>query len=104
MSMSLLLLLLTLSAATMLAFGMVLRLLLGPTRLLIREVLVAALPLYSKEFVSVLLLALATRAHVLQLILSQDCIMDMGQLNRRQCMLLGHNGHQHFPFLGQGRE
>jgi hypothetical protein len=65
MSMSLLLLLLTLSTATALAFGMVLRLLLGPTRLLIREVLVAALLLYSREFVSVLLLALATRAHVL---------------------------------------
>src|SRR5580693_9146733 len=103
MSMSLLLLLLTLSTATALAFGMVLWLLLGPTRLLIREVLVATLPLYNREFVSVLLLALATRAHVLQLILSQDCITDMGQLNHRQCML-GHNGHQHFPFLGQGRE
>jgi hypothetical protein len=65
MSMSLLLLLLTLFTATVLAFGTVLQLLLGPTRLLIREVLVAALLLYSREFVSVLLLALATRAHIL---------------------------------------
>jgi hypothetical protein len=102
--MSLLLLLLTLSTAIVLAFGMVLRLLLGPTRLLIREVLVAMLLLYSREFVSMLLLALATRAHILRLVLSQDCIADMGQLNRCQRMLLSHNGHQHFPFLGQGRE
>jgi hypothetical protein len=80
MSMSLLLLL-NLSAATALAFGTVLRLLLGPTRLLIREVLVAVLPLYSREFVSMLLLALATRAYILRLILSQDCVTDMGQLN-----------------------
>jgi hypothetical protein len=65
MSMSLPLLLLTLSAATALVFGTVLRLLLGPTRLLIREVLVAALLLYSREFVSMLLLALASRAHIL---------------------------------------
>jgi hypothetical protein len=65
MSMSLLLFLLTLSVATALAFGTVLRLLLGPTRLLIREVLVAVLLLYSGEFVSMLLLALATRVHVL---------------------------------------
>jgi hypothetical protein len=64
MSMSLLLLLVTLFAATALAFGTVLQLLLGPTRLLIREVLVAALPLYSREFVSVLLLALVLRSAV----------------------------------------
>jgi hypothetical protein len=60
-----LLLLFTLSAATALAFGAVLRLLLGPTRLLVREVLIATLSLYSGEFISVLLLALATRAHIL---------------------------------------
>jgi hypothetical protein len=65
MSMSLLLLLLTLFMATTLAFGTVLQLLLGPTRLLIREVLVAALPLYSGEFVGMLLLAFFTRVHIL---------------------------------------
>ena len=65
MSMRLLLLLFTLAAAAALAFGTVLRLLLGPTRLLIREVLVAMLLLYSGEFISMLLLALATRAHIL---------------------------------------
>jgi hypothetical protein len=70
MSMSLLLLLLTLSVATMLAFGTVLWLLLGPTILLIGEVLVAALLLDSREFVSMLLLALVIRVHILQLILS----------------------------------
>jgi hypothetical protein len=91
MSMSLLLLLLTLSVATMLAFGMVLWLLLGPTRLLIGEVLVAALLLDSREFVSMLLLALVIRVHILQLILSQDCVADMGQLDSCQRMLLGHN-------------
>ena len=63
--MRMLLLLLTLSMATALAFRTVLRLLLGPIRLLIREVLVATLLLYSGEFISMLLLALATRAHIL---------------------------------------
>jgi hypothetical protein len=65
MSMSLLLFLPILSMATTLAFGMVLQRLLRPTRLLIREVLVAMLPLYSEEFVCMLLLAFATRAHIL---------------------------------------
>ena len=60
-----LLFLFTLSVATTLVFRMVLWLLLGPTRLLIREVLVAMLLLYSRKFVSMLLLALATRAHIL---------------------------------------
>ena len=37
----------------------------GPTRLLIREGLVATLLLYSREFVGMLLPALATRADIL---------------------------------------
>ena len=57
----------TLSAATTLAFGTVCRRLLGPrpSRLLIREVLVAVLPLYGGKFIGMLLPALATGAHVL---------------------------------------
>jgi hypothetical protein len=68
--------LLSLSPSTPLTFGAV-QLLLLATRLLVIEVLVTMLVFQSTDFVGILLLTLATSAHIFQLILSQNGIADM---------------------------
>jgi hypothetical protein len=78
--MSLLLLPFAFAAAPALALGAVLLLLLGPTRLLVREVLVTALPLYRRKLVGMLLLLAFAAARLLSFILSDNSVAGVLQV------------------------